>query len=182
MASRQNGVQVPSARALRSAALIGLVAAAVALAPFARVTVPVPLATTAQPSEEEGRRLLAGLLGNVYHAFDHRDESDIYDTLERSAAGELLTQIYLETRRALELQNQGGARAKIQDVELLSAETARLGGGGFVADCQWIATGSVGHWGHIHQRRNRYEARLTVRSVDGAWKITDLELLDEERL
>ncbi len=42
--------------------------------------------------------------------------------------------------------------------------------------------GSVGHWGHLHQRRNQYEAILTVKPVDGVWKITDLELLGEERL
>ena len=45
-----------------------------------------------------------------------------------------------------------------------------------------MVVGSVGHWGHIHQRRNRYTAEFTVRPVDGAWKIMGLELLDEERL
>ena len=43
-------------------------------------------------------------------------------------------------------------------------------------------SGSVGHWGHIHQRQNQYDARFTVRSIDGAWKITERELYDERRL
>ena len=55
-------------------------------------------------------------------------------------------------------------------------------GGGFVATTAWNVAGSVGHWGHIHQRRNRYRARLDVRPIDGRWKLTGLEILDEERL
>ena len=40
----------------------------------------------------------------------------------------------------------------------------------------------MGHWGHIHQRRNQYDAELTIEPLDGTWKITGLELLDEVRL
>ena len=42
--------------------------------------------------------------------------------------------------------------------------------------------GSVGHWGHIHIRKNEYEANVTVEPVQGAWKITGLELLEEKRI
>ena len=42
--------------------------------------------------------------------------------------------------------------------------------------------GSVGHWGHIHIRKNQYEANITVEPMDGAWKITGLELLEEKRI
>jgi hypothetical protein len=31
-------------------------------------------------------------------------------------------------------------------------------------------------------RKNQYEANITVEPVDGAWKITDLELLEEKRI
>jgi hypothetical protein len=40
----------------------------------------------------------------------------------------------------------------------------------------------VGHWGHIHQRRNRIRAELTVARQDGAWKLVSMEMLEEERL
>ena len=53
---------------------------------------------------------------------------------------------------------------------------------GFVSECTWNVSGSVGHWGHIHQRKNRYEAELTVQPVDDRWKVTRLDLLHEERL
>ena len=42
--------------------------------------------------------------------------------------------------------------------------------------------GSVGHWGHIHFRENQYEANISVEPVDGAWKISGLELLEEKRI
>ncbi len=134
-------------------------------------------------SDDDRETVVAGLLENVYGAFDYRDEEVIYDTLERSVAGELLTETYLETRRSLELENQGGARAKVTEVRMLESTHESLGGEtGFVSHCTWNVSGSVGHWGHIHQRVNQYEARFVVRAIDGVWKITDLELLQEERL
>jgi hypothetical protein len=47
---------------------------------------------------------------------------------------------------------------------------------------RWTAQGTVGHWGHVHTRRNRYNAVVTVQAIDGAWKITDLEVLEEQRI
>ena len=55
-------------------------------------------------------------------------------------------------------------------------------GRGFVARSTWNVTASVGHWGHIHQRRNKYVADLTVEPVEGVWKVTGMELLEEEQL
>ena len=132
---------------------------------------------------DEGDEIVLGLLENVYRSFDYREESVIYDALERSAAGDLLTDIYLETRRSLELENQGGARAKVQQVTMVDSEYEPLGGEiGFVSTCTWNVSGSVGHWGHVHTRENQYQARFVIKSVDGLWKITDLELLQEERI
>jgi hypothetical protein len=34
----------------------------------------------------------------------------------------------------------------------------------------------------VHQRKNRYEAVVTVAAQDGAWTIVDLELRDEQRI
>jgi hypothetical protein len=42
--------------------------------------------------------------------------------------------------------------------------------------------GSVGHWGHLHERRNRYRAMLEVVPREGLWKLAELEILEEERL
>ena len=93
-----------------------------------------------------------------------------------------MTDIYLETRRSLELENQGGARAKVADVEMVESSHDPLTGGvGFESLLTWDVKGSVGHWGHVHQRQNQYRARLKVEAVDGRWKITALDLLEEER-
>ena len=134
-------------------------------------------------NQSNAEAIVSGLLRNVYRAFDFRDENRIYDILERSASGPLLSQVYLETRKALEIQNQGGARVKVKEVEMLSVVSENLAGEiGFVARSVWNVSGSVGHWGHIHQRRNRYEAVFTVKPVKASWKFTEIELLEETRL
>ncbi len=47
---------------------------------------------------------------------------------------------------------------------------------------KWTVLGTVGHWGHVHTRKNAYEAQFTMEVVDDAWKITGLKLLDERRI
>jgi hypothetical protein len=134
-------------------------------------------------SDDEAEEIVGSLLENTYRAFDFREEGAIYDVLARSSAGELLTDVYLETQRSLELENQGGARVKVKDVEVLGSDSQPLDGElGFVTLLTWNVSGSVGHWGHIHTRTNQYEARFTVRAIDGAWKFTDLQLLQEQRI
>jgi hypothetical protein len=132
-------------------------------------------------SDVRARELVGGLLHNVYRAFDFREESRIYDVLARSAHGDLLEQLFLETRRGLELQSQGGARARVKQVELIDLSIASTGRA-FTAAVSWNVAGSVGHWGHIHERRNRYRAELGVAPVDGVWKLVHVEVLEEERL
>ncbi len=151
--------------------------------PRFRVHAPIPLATSPALSREEATLVVQALLENVYRSFDFREEEAIYDALARTTAGELLTDVYLQTRRALVLENQGGAQARVQSVELVAAEPRPLAEGtGFAARCTWNVTGSVGHWGHLHQRRNQYEADVTVQVLDAGWRITGLELLNEVRL
>jgi hypothetical protein len=81
------------------------------------------LGTQVRLQDSASRVLVAGLLTNVYRAFDFREESDIYDVLERSVEGELLREVYLEMRRGLILASQGGASARVKDVELTDLQT-----------------------------------------------------------
>ena len=134
-------------------------------------------------TDEKAEDMVAGLLHNIYRAFDFRGEEAIYDSLDRSVSGDLLTEIYLETRRGLEVASQGGARAKVKDIEMLEVESHPLEGRqGIAAQTRWNVSGSVGHWGHVHTRTNQYEAELSIEPVDGAWKLTNLTILQEERL
>jgi hypothetical protein len=139
------------------------------------------LASDAVINRQKAEPIVAALLHNVYRAFDFRAEDDIYDVLDQSVSGDLLAEIYLETRRSLELANQGGARAKVKSVELTELEVEPGDEDGFVAASTWTVGGSVGHWGHIHERRNQYRARLDIAPVDGAWKLTGMTIEEEIR-
>jgi hypothetical protein len=133
-------------------------------------------------SDERAADVVEGVLHNIYRAFDYREEEQVYDTLGRSVDGDLLEEIYLETRRGLELENQGGARARVKQIELTEIAARGGEGGSFVARATWNVFGAVGHWGHIHARSNRYEADLEFSPIDGVWKLSSLEILDEQRL
>jgi len=178
---------IPIARALhrkrgRRVAGLGagiLVTSALVLYPYLGFTLSVPAAP--KLTDEASTELVSGLLGNVYTSFDFRDESTIYDALDQSLVGNLLTDVYLQTKKSLELASQGGARVKVKAVKLEQAEFEPLDNG-FRATCTWDVAGSVGHWGHIHQRINRYRANLDIEPIEGAWKITALDVLEEERI
>ncbi|WP_461782468.1 hypothetical protein [Prosthecobacter sp.] len=132
---------------------------------------------------DEAQSIVTPLLRNVYRAFDHRVESDVYDVLERSVDGELLRKLYLETIQALTLEGREGTRVTIAEfsatVDKVEANTK---GEGFTADCNWMARGIVGHWGHSHPRVNIYNARVTITPAKGEWKLIGLEVQEVRRL
>ncbi len=168
----------PGRPVLLSVAALGFV-----LYPFARFPVDLPLVGQWEPSAERTAIILDGLLTNVYRSFDVRDESDVYDRLAVSVTGPQLTQIYLENRQSLELENRGGARANVDEVEILDVNRVKAAPeGGFTADAAWTVSGSVNHFGHTHYRRNRYHALVNFIVDNDAWKIKEIELIDEERL
>ena len=163
----------------RAAGLGGgvVLACAVFIYPFLGFPVSVPVSPAL--TDEAATELVSGLLENVYTSFDFRDESTIYDALDQSLVGDLLTEVYLQTKRSLELASQGGASVKVKAVQLEQAEFEPMEDG-FRATCTWDVLGSVGHWGHIHQRVNRYNAELNIQPVEGQWKITGLEMRKEQ--
>ena len=152
--------------------------------PSVRVSVARPTAMAGELPPDQAQNLLHVLLKNVYRAFDFRDEEDVYDKLAVSVSGDLLAEIYLQNRRSFAIQKAGGAQAKIQSVEIQDAVAERLDDRpmAYAITGNWTAQGTVGHWGHVHTRRNRYHAIVTVEAIDGAWKITDMEVLEEQRV
>ena len=136
-----------------------------------------------RPADAEARQLVAGLLHNAYRAFDLRDEGAIYDRLAQSVDGDLLSQVYLDTRRSMEVKNQGGLRVFVEALEIDELEfLGRSSATGLAYRCGWRVSGSVGHWGHIHRRANQHLAEVSVGPRDGTWKITSLRMLDEQLL
>lgn len=134
------------------------------------------------PDRTAGEELVYALLRNTYHAFDFREEAAIYDTLAESVTGPLLERIYLEIRASLELESEGGPRVRVHEVALRACDPAVRQGEGFATRAEWVTVGEVTHWGHTHERTNRYEAAFALQPADGVWKIGDLKLLNEERM
>lgn len=172
----------PKAPRRLALALVALVLGAVALWLLPPLKVDAPWEKPQPVTVEQAQPVLQALLRNTYRAFEQRDESAVYDVLARSIHGDLLERIYVQTARALALEAQDGTRVKISDLAADVDEVAELTGRpGFVAKGQWTAFGRVGHWGHMHQRINKYKANMTVEPVEGAWKLTGLEVLEETR-
>ena len=162
---------------------IGWVVLVVASAAYPFVRHALPGIAGWAPARTEAARVVDDLLTNIYRAFDLRDEEAVYDRLEVSVSGDKLSDIYLESRRALELENRGGARARVDDVEILEVRSVRRDGeGGFRVEAVWTVSGSVNHFGHVHYRQNRYDAALHIRADAGVWKIYQVDVLDERRI
>jgi len=176
-------------RALFVAAV--LLAGAAAAWPWSRWEVPRPFPADRPIADDRADAVFAQLHHNIYRAFQFHEEEDVYDALAKSIRGDLLREVYLEIRRGLEMQEQGGAVSRIEEVSILSGQTEPWTGDaperpdaeeGFAYRCRWNVAGSVEHWGHIHQRTNQYEARFGVEQVDNVWKVTTMQLLDEQRV
>jgi hypothetical protein len=150
--------------------------------PTVQIAVALPGSAGRTPSERQVRRILSGLLPNIYRALEFRDEAAIYDRLAVSVTGETLTDVYLEQRRALEIEERGGAQARVEAVEVLEASHIEPLDNGFDVRAVWTVGGMVTHFGHRHFRQNRYDARLDIVPVEGTWKIRSIEVLEQERV
>lgn len=132
---------------------------------------------------EQMANLTADLLNNVYRAFDFRLEDQVYDRLALTLDGDILEQVYLDQRKSLRIERAGGADARVERLEVTGVEpSANAAPGALRLRANWIIRGSVGHWGHVHRRVNAYEADLTLKPVDGDWKIQNFDVRSQERL
>jgi hypothetical protein len=177
---RQGGKSV----LLQYGLVILLIASSLLLYPYLQVSIAKPGSIASRVSNDQAKVILHSLLKNVYRAFDFREEGDVYDKLAISASGDLLADLYLQNRKSFEVKRAGGAQAKVKEVEILDVAVESNSGSEQAIDLtsKWTAMGTVGHWGHIHTRKNHYEAVVTIEPVDGAWKIAGLELLEEKRI
>ena len=135
------------------------------------------------PSEMEAKRILRGLMLNTYRAFMLDKDEEIYDVLARSVAGEFLSEVYLQNREAMRIDTTKGAVSIIDRLDVKSIESMKRQKKGAIAIvANWDVYGSVRHWKHIHFRCNTYKADLTIVPLDNYWKLTSVQLLDEERV
>ncbi|MGD8377184.1 MAG: hypothetical protein PVF68_13705 [Acidobacteriota bacterium] len=159
-----------------------LLAAAVIVGPVAPTALAVPGTGGGTPTPRQARRILAGLLPGIYRALEYRAPEAIYDRLAVAVTGEALETIYLQQRHALEMEERGGARARVEAVEVLEADGIAAARDGFTVHAVWTVGGMVTHFGHRHFRQNRYDARLEIVPNAGTWKLRAIDVLAQERL
>ncbi len=88
--------------------------------------------------------------------------------------------VYLETRKSMEVKNQGGLRISVKEVEVTQLLALDRNGSEPSFRCRWRVAGWIGHWGHVHARANEHEALIAISPRDGSWKITKIEMLDQQ--
>lgn len=135
---------------------------------------------TVENAQQDFWRLTPALLLVVYEAFGESQEDTIYDTLASVTHGDALEYLYLQRVGSMKGGGLDEVDQTIHEIKLLNTEVAREDET-LVIDASWQVIGTVGHSEHLHVRGNTYSADLTVSPVEGAWRITDFELLDVNR-
>ena len=90
----------------------------IGLGSYFKQSITIPFMQKSSFSKPEASSLISHLLKNTYRAFDFREESDIYDKLAVSNHEELLADLYIQTKKSMILENQGGIQVKVKDVEV----------------------------------------------------------------
>jgi hypothetical protein len=156
---------------------------AVLLGPLGTLAVALPSTVGGAPRTAQAKRILGKVLPNIYRAFEFREESAVFDRLSMAVTGDTLTEIYLEHRNVLEMEERGGAQARVEAVEVIEVDSIEPDSpSGFSARVIWTVGGTVTHFGHRHFRQNRYDARVSVVPDNDVWKIQGIEVFDEERV
>ncbi|MFN9718267.1 MAG: hypothetical protein ACK58L_06215, partial [Planctomycetota bacterium] len=144
------------------------------------ITIDDPFRSPAPVPEAEARQLFTTLHQGMYRSLDFGNEERIYDVLASSVDGKLLETLYLQLRKSLELREQGGAVARIREITYdrndLISDAKTMAWPGFEVQTRWTVSGTVEHWGHVHERQNQFDAVVAIEPRDGAWKITRMDV------
>jgi len=138
--------------------------------------------------DEQPETIFTPLLEQIYAAFNQREEEQVYDQLDAVVDGPMLRELYLEIRRSMAVEEQGGAIARAGNLELLECEPTENTGSEAYAEkfrCRWQVEGTVEHWGHIHSRTTTYLANLTIaprtEETGTRWKLTNINLINQQQ-
>lgn len=157
---------------------------AVLLLPWGVTRTRLPFLHPDAPSPAQARRILEPMLSRIYKALDLEEETRAYDRLAEDVAGELVTGLYLDSRKRLLEGTRQGAVVEVLDVDVVAAGTPRAGTDDqriFTYPCRWTVTAKVTHWQHSHERRNLYAGELALTVAGDRWKLAGLELRSAER-
>jgi len=159
-------------------------AGAFLLLPHGTVVVQNPFFALHAPRGDGARLIMSRVLSDTYQALNIKDEEELYDTLAESVTGDLVGDLYLDNRRRMTAGVRAGTEVTIRGVSVLEIGEPTEGltaEEGYSYDCRWSVVARVQHIQHVHHRRNIYNGVLTLRPVDGRWKIAGVELLSEDR-
>ena len=164
---------------------VALVVIGLMTLPFVAVEIDHPWKSPPAVSPEGAAKIFAGLHSTTYSALERGSRDAIYEALETSIGDDLLETVYLQLRESLKVQEQGGAVARVRSVEHLDGERQDRPDPpwpGFAYRSCWKVSGTVEHWGHIHERQNQFTAVFDVEPRDGFWKITSMQIEEQESL
>ncbi|MEP3482599.1 MAG: hypothetical protein ABJZ55_25375 [Fuerstiella sp.] len=167
-----------------------LMVAALAVWPVQQMQFDSPFEDVETVSASTADTAFQQLHAGMYRALDFGTEGRIYEVLETNVDGQLLEDLYLQLRESLRMKEQGGAVARVQSIERLEgdlvpaadASAQEVEWPGFQYRSTWTVSGTVEHWGHIHERNNKFSALFTIQEDNGDWKITGLQMEDQESL
>ncbi len=135
------------------------------------------------PSGAEASPTIEALLYNVYRAMDGAQDSGAYGRLSASVSQEIVESLYREIAPTLQLSDHHSSRLRIHEVEMTDVRPVDAPGESDISyRCKWKSRGSVGHWGHLHQRSTAHDAVITLAPEQGIWKIARLDILSSEPL
>lgn len=124
------------------------------------------------------------LLVSLYGGFLYPSDEMVYDSLSLIIDDSAIEEIFLSFRETISQRDQGGVRAivdnvEMESVEILSVEKKKKR---ISFRAQWIASGRIEHWGHLHLRKNSYQADFSIVQTDIGWKIDEINLIQSEPL
>lgn len=136
------------------------------------------------PAKTQAQTILNQVLDQTYRAFNLEDENELFEALDVSVTADLVDDIYLDSRRRLNVGLREGSEVLVQEVkvedigELTGAAASEAG---FEYPATWTVTARVKHLQHIHYRQNKYIGQVKLLLEEGNWKIAKIVLTSEDR-
>lgn len=155
------------------------------LLPYGTIRARNVLHESSAPTGDSARRILTQILSNTYYAFNMQDEEKLYDRLSENISGDLVEDVYLDSRRKLISGVRQGAEVTVRDVNVVWVGGEAEGSNaieGYTYECRWSVTARVRHLQHVHYRQNIYTGLLRVQAIDDVWKIGYIALISEDRV
>lgn len=121
------------------------------------------------------------LLTRLYEAYAMTGEAETYDAIAEAATGPLVETLYLERRAALE----GDGETPDEQLRFLGLRLDAYAPGPSTQDRRtatvaWVAGARIGHFGHAHERAQRYAADVDLALTEAGWRFTGFALRDAE--